>query len=77
MNVIDANWYWCETEDDWHDVCPEAEDIPQEFPVAVQIIETSDGLLFSAMLPELGTFLWNSPHEMEFIPDFDFDDNLH
>lgn len=74
MNVITEGWLWVENEDEWHDLCPEAEDIPEEFPVSVQILETTDGLLFSTLPPEIGTFLWNSPWELEFIPDFDVDE---
>jgi len=73
--VASDGWYWVESEDEWFDICPEAEDIPQEFPVAVQILETSDGLLFSTMPPEIGTYLWNSPYEVGFIADFSLDDD--
>ena len=71
MNVITEGWLWVENEEEWHDLCPEAEDIPEDFPVSVQIIETSDGPIFSTLPTEVGTFLWNSPWEVEFIPDFD------
>ena len=73
MNVFNDGWFWVENEEEWHDVCPEAEDIPDEYPVSVQILETDVGIIFSVLPPELGTYLWNSPYEMEFIPDFDID----
>ncbi len=74
MNVITEGWFWIETEDEWMDICPEADDIPEEFPVAVQTIETNEGILFSTMPTELGTYLWNAPGEIQFIADFDFQD---
>ena len=75
MNVYKDEWIWCETEEDWERMCPEAEEIPEEFPVSVQLIETDTGLLFSVLPTEMGTYLWNSPHESQFIVEFNMDDD--
>ena len=74
MNVYKDEWIWVETIEEWHDMCPEALEAPDEFPVSVQIIEIDSGLLFSVLPCEVGTYLWNSPYEVGFIADFDVDE---
>jgi hypothetical protein len=75
MNVFDECWYLIQNEKEWEDICPEATTAPTEYPVSVQLLDTSDGLLFSVLPAELGSFLWNNPFEIDYIPDFDYDDD--
>ena len=74
MNVYEDEWYWCEDLTEFEAMFPEADRTPEEFPVSVQVIETNMGLLFSVLPTEMGTYLWNAPQEVQFIADFELDE---
>lgn len=73
MFVQETQWYFIETEDEWMEAFPEVEELPEEFPVAVQPISTREGLVLSIMTPEIGMYLWNTDSSIEFILDTEND----
>lgn len=73
MFVQETSWYFIEDADEWFDAFPEAEEIPEEFPVAVQPMATREGIVLSVMTPEIGTYLWNTDSSIGFVLDMEND----
>ena len=69
MFLQETSWYYIEDADEFMDIFPEVEELPDSFPIAVQPIDTKEGMVLSIMTAEIGSYLWYSDSSVEFTLD--------